>query len=77
MFRHVLNFPVFAYFTIEIIGNETGHLFKFVGLRRKYINKSETYHMLRSDIAASSPKILRTKFNRTKCNLVKVTVKQI
>ena len=37
-------------------GNETGHLLKFVKLYRKFINKSETQHMLRGNIAATSLK---------------------
>ena len=33
---------MFAYFTIEMIGNETGSLVKFVVLSRKLISKCET-----------------------------------
>ena len=49
-----------------MIGNETGHLLKFVDLRRKWINISETLHMLRRDIAASMLKILCQKINPIK-----------
>ena len=53
-----LSTSIFAIFTIETIGNETGHLLKFVDLSRKWINSNDTLHMLRWDIAASSLKIL-------------------
>ena len=45
-----------------MIGNETGPSHKFVDLSRKLINKYETLHMLRRDIAASSLKILYEYF---------------
>ena len=58
----MLNFPrvpsfFFADFTIEMIGNKTGHLLKCVMLYRKFININETFHVLRRNIAATSLKI--------------------
>ena len=41
-----------------MIGNETGHLLECLKLYRKFINKSETYHILRGNIAATSLYIL-------------------
>ena len=49
-----------------MIGNETGPLYKLVDLSRKLINKCETWHMLRTDIAASSLEILYEAFNSVK-----------
>ena len=62
-FRHVLVFSlstfIFANFTIGMIGKETGHLLKCVKINRRFINKSETLHMLKRNIAATSLKIVR------------------
>ena len=52
---------------VPVIGNETGRLVKFVDLCRKWINKSETWHILRRDIAAASLKIGCENFNPVKC----------
>ena len=58
----MLNFPrvsrFFANFTIEMQGNKTGHLLDCVELYGKFINTSETQHMLRDNNAATSLKIL-------------------
>ena len=45
-------------FTIGMIGNKTGHLLECVELYGILINKSETEHMVKGSIAASSLKIL-------------------
>ena len=69
-FRHVLVFSlstyIFANLTIGMIGNETGHLLKCVKHNRKFINKSETLHMLKINIVASSLKIVRKNRDWTK-----------
>ena len=59
-------YPVFANFTIGMIGNDTGLLLKSADLSRKPINKHETLHMTRRDIAASSLKILWENFDPVK-----------
>ena len=51
---------------VPVTGNETGRLVKFEDLCRKWINKSETLHILRRDIAAASLKIWCEKFNPVK-----------
>ena len=45
---------IFANFTIGMIGNETGRLLECLKLYGKFINKRETEHMLRGNIAATS-----------------------
>ena len=50
-----------------MIGNEKGHLLKFVMLLGKFINKNETYHMLRGNIAATSLKFLWNNLYSVKC----------
>ena len=47
-----------ANFTLGMMGNETGHLLKYLELYEKFTNKSETKHMLRKNIAATSLKII-------------------
>ena len=49
-----------------MIGNETELLLNCVDPDRKSVNKSETWHMLRSDIAASSLNILWQNFDSVK-----------
>ena len=51
---------------VPVTGNETGRLVKFEDLCRKWINKSETWHILRRDIAAASLKIWCEHFNPVK-----------
>ena len=58
VFQYVLKFP-----EVPVKGNETWRLVKFVDLCRKWINKRETWHILRRDIAAASLKILYENFN--------------
>ena len=50
-----------------LIGNETGHLLECVELYGKHINKSETYRMVRRNIAATSLKILWENLYLVKC----------
>ena len=58
---------IFANFSIGIIGHETGHLLEYVKLYGKFINKSETKHMLRRNIAATSLKIIWENLYSVKC----------
>ena len=51
---------------VPVRRNETGRLVKFVDLCRKWIIKSETWHILRRDIAAASMIIWCEKFNPIK-----------
>ena len=50
-----------------MIGNETGHLLECVELYGKFINKDETLHMLRRNIAATTLKTLWKNLNSVKC----------
>ena len=50
-----------------MIGNETGHLLECVELYGKFINKNETWHMLRGNIDATSLKILWKNLYSVKC----------
>ena len=50
-----------------MIGNETGHLLECVELYGKFINKDETLHMLRRNIAATTLKNLWKHLNSVKC----------
>ena len=54
-------------FTIGMIGNETGHLLGCVELYVKLIDKSETWRMVRENIAATSLKMLWKNFLSVKC----------
>ena len=56
-----------ANFTIGMIGNETGHLLECAEHYGKLINKSETWRMMRGNIAATSLKILRKNIYLVKC----------
>ena len=60
-------YPIFANFTIGMIGNETGQLLECLKLYGKFINKSETKHMLRGHIAATSLKIVLENLFSVKC----------
>ena len=61
-FGHVFDFSKsiqsFAFFTIGMIGNDTGHLLECVELYGKFINKFKTKNMLKGNIAASLLKVL-------------------
>ena len=59
-------YPVFADFTIGMIGNETGHLLKCVRLYRNFLTINETYHVMRGNIAATSLKISCTNLHSVK-----------
>ena len=50
-----------------MIGNETGHLLEYVELYGKIVNKSETWHMWRRNIAASWLKIVWKNLYSVKC----------
>ena len=67
MFLTFQEYPNFGHFTIGMIGNETGHLLKFVKLYGKFINKNETQHMLRRNIAATSLKVWWKNLYSVKC----------
>ena len=58
---------MFANFTIGIIGHETKHLFECLKLYEKFINKSEIWHMLRGNIAASLLNFLLDKLYLVNC----------
>ena len=61
-------YPNFANFTIEIVGNETGHSLECIELYGKCINKSETQHMLRGNNATTSLNRLWKNLYSVKCN---------
>ena len=50
-----------------MIGNETGHSLECPKVYGKFINKNETLHMLRGNIAATSLKILSENLFSVKC----------
>ena len=67
---YVLKFPreaIFSNFTLGMMGNETGHLLECGNLNVRFINKCETYHMLRRNIVATSLKILWKNLHSIKC----------
>ena len=55
-----------ATFTIEMIGNETGHLLKCVELQRKSFNKSATKHTLGRNIDTPVLKLVCENLNSLK-----------
>ena len=77
----MLNFPrvsnFLPFFTIVMIGKETGHLLECVKLYRKCMNKIEAKHMLRGNIAATSLKFLWENLYSVKGNGECVFIKSI
>ena len=57
---------IFANFTLAMIGNDSGHLLKCVKYYSKFSNISETLHMLKRKIGASSLKSVGKSLNSVK-----------
>ena len=54
---------MYVNFTIEEIRSEEGSVLKCVNLSSKLTNRAETWHLMSTDIFASSLKILRDNLN--------------